>query len=418
MKFILACLMAYTSALAQIIIKPDEYDFPRVEPLKAAISTTFVGTPNGSWIHFKLPIQGRRIKGFRAAQRVNFRYLWPYESDDNGELVYVLTGFGGNASDPKANFLARKLTRSGFHAIILPSIFTAEFVVGASKEGVVGDFERDGKDYFNLMRIATEKASKIRGSEFTKKHIIGFSYGALTAAFVAQRDKTEKVFNLDKEVLINPPTDLLSAADVLDNYLGHKRNMGDYAFTKLFLRIGLTSLWFRRYIPTEQTYAAYLSRTPMSLYQKKALVGMGLASSIPEVTRAVWASLLHDHGHLRGLQRESRHRVQDFDFGDYFRRIILTYGRANHRPDDSLGSINWRNGLYSLEEYFRTTPNVYLIHNRDDFLVQDGDIEFFSRAFGDRFVLYPWGGHMGNLWHPQNVTGLISLLKGKPRWRR
>lgn len=411
---ILTIIFAFSAHLkAQVIIAPSDYDFPHIEPLKAAVATSFIGTPNGTWAEVRIPLKKRKIEGLRAWSRARFRYLWPKEEIDRKELVYVLAGFGGDEEDPKPNFFARKLADKGYHAIVLPSVFTKRFVVSTSSEGVVGESARDAQDYFKLMGEATRYIETTRSIQFQKKHLVGYSYGGLTAAFVARIDKSKKFFNLEKEILINPPSNLFASVGTLDHYYQSRRNMGELAFAKLFFRVGAPSVYFRRFIPNERIYSAYLNKIPMNIEQAKALVGTGLKSGLPSVARAIYKITEHEE---RDFGEVPPDWGDEFDFAQYLEETLLPFNRKFHFPDDTLDSINQRNSIYTLENYFRTNPNVYLIHNADDFLFRPGDVEFYSRAFGDRFILYPWGGHMGNMWFEQNVNSLIALIKDQPSW--
>lgn len=148
MKSIIAIsFLISTNLFGQIIVPKDEYTFPKTEPLIAAISTSFIGTPNGTWLHVKIPLKRRDIKG--VDDRVHFRYFKPKPKLDRKELIYILTGFGSTVKSDKANFLAQKLADDGFHSIVLPSIFSKRFIIGVSSEGVVGEFEKDAFDYYN-----------------------------------------------------------------------------------------------------------------------------------------------------------------------------------------------------------------------------------------------------------------------------
>ena len=50
------------------------------------------------------------------------------------------------------------------------------------------------------------------------------------------------------------------------------------------------------------------------------------------------------------------------------------------------------------------------MHNADDFIVNEKDLEFLANTFKERFTLYPRGGHVGNLWYPKNMEKVLSIL--------
>jgi hypothetical protein len=51
------------------------------------------------------------------------------------------------------------------------------------------------------------------------------------------------------------------------------------------------------------------------------------------------------------------------------------------------------------------------MHNRDDFLVSSADLDYLEGLLGDRAKIYPYGGHMGNLWYSQNRKDIVSIFK-------
>ena len=409
-KALLFLFLLSTALHGQIIVSPEEYTFPKVRPLIAAISTSFVGAPNGSWLHVKLTVKDRKIKG--VDERVHFRYFWPGPKMDNRELVYILTGFGSSVKSAKANYLARRLAEEGFHSIVLPSIFSERFIIGASSNGVVGEFQQDAYDYLQLMKKAHGYIRDLYGITFLKKHMIGYSYGGLTAAFVARIDQN-RFFKLSQEVLINPPTNLLKAAKIVDGFTSRRNQIGEWQFLKALAKAGYLSFRFKKYEPILPIYKRYVKKLNFSEHQSMAMVGHSLTSELPDVAKSAQKVLIHEHGNLAGTFKLSNKAINNINLDEYIEKIVLPYQKTNNDPRDTREKLGKRNSLYALDSYFRNNDNVYLIHTKDDFLINTKDIKYFSQAFKDRFVLFPWGGHLGNFWHSQNMGVLTAILKGK-----
>ena len=142
------------------------------------------------------------------------------------------------------------------------------------------------------------------------------------------------------------------------------------------------------------------------------MVGYALTESLPKVAESVQKVLLHDRGDLSGTAVMSGREIRDLTLNQYIRNIVLPFRIHNYDPSDTITKLGRRNSLYSLDSYFRTNNNVYLVHNKDDFLINKNDIKYFSKTFQDRFVLFPWGGHLGNFWHYQNLNVVLAILKG------
>ena len=51
-----------------------------------------------------------------------------------------------------------------------------------------------------------------------------------------------------------------------------------------------------------------------------------------------------------------------------------------------------------------------VMHNLDDIILEPGEIDFFPEVFGDRAVIYPHGGHCGNMNYRDNVAHMLSVF--------
>ena len=59
----------------------------------------------------------------------------------------------------------------------------------------------------------------------------------------------------------------------------------------------------------------------------------------------------------------------------------------------------------------RGNSKVHIMHNADDFLAERKSIEELKEALGDQMTLYPYGGHLGNLWFPENKEYVLRLFR-------
>jgi hypothetical protein len=51
------------------------------------------------------------------------------------------------------------------------------------------------------------------------------------------------------------------------------------------------------------------------------------------------------------------------------------------------------------------------MHNTDDFFADRDSLEQLKAAMGSQVTLYPYGGHLGNLWYQQNKDAIRKLFK-------
>ena len=58
----------------------------------------------------------------------------------------------------------------------------------------------------------------------------------------------------------------------------------------------------------------------------------------------------------------------------------------------------------------RGNPRVHIAHNADDPLTARQSILDLRRALGDQVTVFPHGGHLGNLWYPDNKELMLRIL--------
>ena len=53
------------------------------------------------------------------------------------------------------------------------------------------------------------------------------------------------------------------------------------------------------------------------------------------------------------------------------------------------------------------------MHNADDILLAEGDIDYLRDVFGERAQIYPRGGHSGNMAYIDNVAHMLDFFSDR-----
>ncbi len=96
-------------------------------------------------------------------------------------------------------------------------------------------------------------------------------------------------------------------------------------------------------------------------------------------------------------------------FTDFFHVYFFPYYKAQD-PQTTREKLIEQMSLASIEEYLRTAEKIEVMHNRDDLILEPGEIDFFPRVFGERAKIYPKGGHCGNLKFRDNVAHMVNVF--------
>jgi len=100
-------------------------------------------------------------------------------------------------------------------------------------------------------------------------------------------------------------------------------------------------------------------------------------------------------------------------FTDYCEKIAVPIWRAaSGQPDATVETFTQRGSLAAITGRLKGNPRVFILHNADDFLADPASIERLKEALGDQVTIYPYGGHLGNLWYPPNKAYVLRLLRG------
>lgn len=432
-KLIVLCLVFCQYTYAQNIISSSAYSFPHGGYLESTIATASIGTPAGAqWTKMKLRPKFRKINGKKPSIKIH--YYKPNQSCGKkayeARLVFLLVGLGGEAKGGQANHFAKTVADNCLHVAIIPSIFTKDFVEAVSTRGVIGDFRNDVVDYYDFMLYARDFIQKSQNVKFQSYSVFGFSLGGLTTAFISELDSRRKDFNFRTSLIINTPVDLLYGMNVLDGYAAKESEIGTFRMYKILAYWAKNIIAYRRVKTSVESCNGFVANMLwLRENEKQLVVGKALMGNLSQVILTTQNTLKALHGHELGvltpgpskrmskeqkkrLKRIRKREAKKYGFVGYMQNFVIRYLKEEVGESDITSeSLNYRNSLISIEDHLRNNQNIYMMHNADDFLLRKDDPDYMARVFGDRFTLYPRGGHVGNLWFKDNADKMIEILK-------
>jgi len=98
-----------------------------------------------------------------------------------------------------------------------------------------------------------------------------------------------------------------------------------------------------------------------------------------------------------------------FTYDDYINKILAAwYLRNGSETDfDAMGAAC---RLDALTEELRDADNTFVFQNRNDFLINERDLEWYEGTFGSRCTLFDRGGHLGTMAMPEYQQALVKVL--------
>ncbi len=348
--------------------------------------------------------------------RCTFAYL-----DKKAPLVFLIAGTGSNHKSAKMQTMTKYFHKAGYHVITLASPTHPNFIINASHSHVPGDLYEDAADLYWAMQAAWEKVKEdIEVSDF---FLAGYSLGGTQAAFVAKLDEERKSFNFKKVLLINPAVNLYDSVSRIEALM-EKIPGGAKKGTAFFNRTmeKFVEIWKEGdYVELngEFLYGAFKTGV-FSQDEGGAMIGIvfRLASGAMIFTSDVMTNggyvipknrVLKFNDDLSDYMRVSNH----LSFIDYFNEYFYPYFQKK-RPGLTKQTLIDSLSLKNIEGYLKGNPKFSSMTNQNDFILTDEDRSYLRELFGERAVVYPVGGHLGNLEFAPNMaymTDFFSMFK-------
>lgn len=403
------------------------YDYPIADPIAATILST--------------PMEARAVlpKTIRVKQYLTIdifpdrvvpevfwynhklRYSVAYHKE-KAPVMFMIAGTGAGYDSAKMQMMQKAFFQAGFHVVALSSPTHPNFIVAASSSGMPGDIRSDAKDLYKVMEMILQQNKHL--DLIDDFYLTGYSLGGSQAAFIAKLDEERKVFNFKKVLMINPALNIYDSAIKLDGMLEDNIPGGMEHFNDFYRKLinNLTESYTEGdFVDLSYGffYNAYNKILP-SPEEGKAVIGFSFRISLTNLLFT--ADVMTNSGYIvpKNLKLFRTDSLTDYckiaargdGFNEYVENIIYPVFKASE-PGLSLRELVDRSSLRAIEKYLQESEKIGMITNVDDFILANGDIEYFKQVFGERAKIYPRGGHCGNMAYKDNVTYMVDFFKGK-----
>ena len=338
-----------------------------------------------------------------------------YRQGHPAPLVFILGGIGSNPYFGIGTYYAGLFQKRGAHVVILPSPMSWNFALSASRSGAPGHTPEDARDVYRLMETTLALLRARHGVEVTSVHFMGLSLGALEGAYLSVLDADEGRIGIEQYLLVNPPLDLSYALGKLGEWQALGAALGQERATKVGMSArGIIEDYIEdRRTDRDATFDRAAERfSRFSREELQFVIAEYVRLVLPELVYVSQA--IDDQQVLKAPRTEGRRRLQEakaFTLRDYEEKIAVPR-RRQQEPDASSSRLNERGSLKPIVDRLRGNPRVHIMHNADDILAERAAIEELKTTMGDQMTLYPYGGHLGNLWFAQNQQDILRFFQG------
>ena len=398
------------------------YNFPIDDPYSATIIGSATMMTPGVSENIPLKVYEIQIKDKKDIPDVfwyasKFKFSFSKQKNKKAPLIFVLAGTGSDYNTTRVKFMQRIFHDAGYHTIAISSQMSQQFMISASSNSVPGLLLEDNKDIYKAMKLAYNKIKD--QVEVTDFYIMGYSLGGSNAAVLSYIDEKEKVFNFKRVFMVNPPVNLYNSAVKLDKYLDDYTGGKTEGIEKLLnttlakVKGGLTSEYAN--IGADTIYNI-VKGDILSDAEKEAYIGLAFRLASTDLnfisdfmTRSYVYTKNPEKVNKYTNMKEYLKAVNFATFEDYVNKIGFPYYKK-HNEDYSIEALKKEASLRVIEDYLRTSPKIAAVTNADELILNEKDFAFLKDVFKDRLVIYPKGGHCGNMFYKENVDVMLKFL--------
>ncbi|MEK6627304.1 MAG: alpha/beta hydrolase fold domain-containing protein [Bdellovibrionota bacterium] len=407
--------------LTQIVPLVTPYPYPYNNPDTASLSAAIMKSKTKKMFDkieiMDVPsLSGRNDVKF-VEDRGNFKFGF-YPQKKAAPLVFIIADMAGSYVSGYMMYEADLLHQNGYNVITISSPFFWNFIISSSKTALPGVTDEDAVDMYTVMQLALAKVKSKHKAPITKIGLMGIGFGGLLAAHISALEQQQNKLDIKRYLLINPVVNVLHAITEIETRAALSLDMDKHRINWMVVKAAefVMKNMESEYRVNDSDYFLNLEKKfPLTDTEYKFLTGAALRMNIGDVIYA--SQLVNDLGVLKSkisrFRKAARHdEVEKMGFVGYMRNLLIPY--FSKKYPKLIDLIKHANFNYVRKEVMQN-QNIYLMHNADDFLVTPDQLTYLKNTFGpERSQIYPLGGHLGNMWFPDNqnhVLKVMSVLK-------
>ena len=335
-----------------------------------------------------------KVSVFEGREDYTFRYLLQKDKKAPLAIIYPSTGDGIFSSHPL--MFAKMFYDAGYSIVIEGNPFQWEFVKSMPDGYAPGLPEMDAIMMRKTTAQIVDKLQAKYKHEFKNKIVFGTSLGALDVLHIAAQESENNTLGDTQYIAICPPIDLLYSINKVDAYAEEWLTFSEEIKEKVaFASAKLVKIFLNDYFIDFD-----VNQMPFDEDEAKIFTSFMMRQKLANVVFALEKAPTNQKTNIYDL-------IDNMGFLDYFAKYIM----AN--KEDFSDDLNKGIGLKPLSAYLKNGSNYKIYHSKNDYLINDEQLQQLKDIAGKNLYIIDNGSHMGFLYRPEfqaHFRGLIANI--------
>lgn len=319
--------------------------------------------------------------------RKNYKYRYILQKNKTSPLAIIYPSIGEGIYSDHAATIAKILYDEGYSVVIQGSAFHWEFIRSMPKGYKPGMPYQDA----SYLRLTTAKIldrlEQKKSYKFSRKIMVGTSFGAMTSLFTAAQEDKENTLNIDKYIAINPPIEMFFALRELDKKCADWKSDP----TDIKQRAAITAekvVRMTQQITEGKTTHKPDDPFPFTEDEAKLITGFVMKQKLSDV--------------IFGIENCSRCKksnlydtVNKMSFYDYGAKYLF------QDPKKTEQDYEYETSLYSIGNFLKQSPKYKIYHTLDDYYANTAQLNWLKNQSGEKTILFSNGSHLGFLYRKE-----------------
>jgi pimeloyl-ACP methyl ester carboxylesterase len=103
--------------------------------------------------------------------------------------------------------------------------------------------------------------------------------------------------------------------------------------------------------------------------------------------------------------------IMQYSYQDYFEKFAIPYYSTRGLTAPTAAALEKAGDLRTYDAGLRANPDIRVIVNQNDFLLEDEDLAWLHATFPqEQLTVFDKGGHLGNLSNPTVQKAILAAL--------